>query len=292
MSEQLIDLRNRFLDSVVGEPLFPYPGAPKGWEDKPSCSYMGPGACMRKAYYNINQRLGRTLPGIPIEDTGEGTLPAQMGWILEQSVRHWLGCAGIKVVEFDQAVDYQGLYYGHPDGWSDDEGNTFKLGINDTFIIEVKHQRVMSYMGFLRRGVAEESPLYYAQLQGYMAATGMKNALFIARPFDLSAVKGNITQGKRNKSYEGHLEPDFCMVYNSSGVNPAIYLELVPANVPYQVGIKEWAITLADFVTAEEPPDRGFDTSTDWQCSYCSLLNICLAHGRCKAQCGHKGCWG
>ncbi|GAF88610.1 unnamed protein product, partial [marine sediment metagenome] len=120
--EFLTKLRDAMLDSVVKYPMFPWPGPPEGMEAKPSSSYMGEHACMRRAFLQI---LARTHPDDVevLERTGDMQVPAQRGWALEDTLRHWLGLAKvddliIDIHHFDDAVLGPGArYFGHPDDW-------------------------------------------------------------------------------------------------------------------------------------------------------------------------------
>lgn len=277
-------LRDEFLIAVAEHPIHDWPGPPKGLENVPSCSYMGPYACKRKAYYRIMSQQG-LLRGYEepkaTPERGGNDLPAQRGWLLEDSVRHWLDCNGVEIDKTHPDLYVVGpnrLYYGHPDGLGTCNG------VN--LILEIKHQNAMRYMDFLRFGLENMTSTYYAQVQGYMLATGLKQTLLIALASDPSSVKGDITWGKRKKNYAGQLEPGFKAVPNCSGVNPFVYLELVQANDPFQ---KAWVIAWAKEIKAAAEvaiaPERTFDLNTDWQCraEWCDFRAICEKNGGLQA---------
>lgn len=283
----LIKLRDEFLLSVAQHPLHDWPGPPKGKEHLPSCSYIGPEACRRKAYYRILRSMGvldyEPEPTTP-EKAGNDLAP-QRGWILEDATRHWLEQNGVEDVRTPVDAFTGNFYYGHVDGiCTIDEVSA---------VLEIKHQGAMAYMRILREGIIGGAPLYYAQVQGYLALTGLNVALVVVLPFDPSSAKGDITMGKRRKDYAGDLEPNFRQVVDSSGVNPFAYFEIIQANIPFQKGLDAWAKKLVSQVESKEVPDRSNDVDKDWQCraEWCEYRALCLADGACKGDCAHKACF-
>jgi len=281
----LTELRDEFLTAVAEYPIHDWPGPPKGLENVPSCSYMGPYACMRKAYYRVmgGQGLLRGYePPKATPERGGNDLPAQRGWILEDSVRHWLGCNEAEEIHtYTDPVWYpttDALFYGHPDGY---------CFLEDTLtVIEIKHQNAMRYMDFLKLGLEKMTSTYYAQVQAYMLATGLSQCLLVALASDPSSVKGDITWGKRRKDYQGQLESGFRAVPNCSGVNPFVYFELVPANKEFQkVWVLDWAKEIKAAAENAIVPPCTFNTQSDWQCrpEWCDYRGICGRDGSVEA---------
>ena len=281
----LVKLRNDYLVAVAEHPIHPWPGPPPGLENRPSASYMGEHACKRKAYYKCLYAMGKLmyrgdywLPAPATPGSGGNEIAAQRGWILEESVLHWLRHNGIEDIDAYHEEDVRfprgnPVFYGHPDG----EGTVD--GVET--LLEIKHQNAMRYMDFLRGGTAALQSPYYAQVQAYMLATGLKQTLLVAMSADPSSVKGDITWGKRRKTYQGELEPDFMAIQNCSGVNPFVYMEIIPANKPYQKGLVAWATDVTEHVDLRKTPDRGFDFDKGWQCraEWCEYRAVCEAYG-------------
>lgn len=279
----LVKLRNDYLTAVAEHPIHPWPGPPSGLENRPSASYMGEHACKRKAYYKCLFAMGKLmykgnywLPAPATPDSGGNEIAAQRGWLLEDSVRHWLDCNGAATQTFLKYVGFphdDAVFYGHPDGI---------CMVGDVkYLLEIKHQNAMRYMDMLRGGIAALQSPYYAQVQAYMLATGLKQTLLIAMSSDPSSVKGDITWGKRRKTYQGELEPDFMAIQNCSGVNPFAYFEVIQANKPYQKGLVTWAEDITEHVDLRKTPDRGFDFDKGWQCrsEWCEYRGVCEAYG-------------
>ena len=307
--EFLTKLRDAMLDSVVKSPMFPWPGPPRGMEAKPSSSYMGEHACMRRAYLEI---LARTQPGSVevLERTGDLQVPAQRGWALEDTLRHWLKMAEMDGLEldiyhFNDAVLGPGArYFGHPDDYLEfclpeqPDETTVSGQLVGRYLLEYKHQRVMAYDSFIKRGILATEPLYYAQAQSMLATDevkklGINACLFIITPFDVSGAKGKITMGKRGSKahpYQGELEPDFRCVPDCSGVNPVFYLELVPSMPTFQRGLLAWCRKLGTHLDQEEAPPRKYDIGKAWQCDYCDVRYACEERGPCIGGCEHAFC--
>ena len=299
--EFLTTLRDAMLKAAATVPIFPWPGPPPGMEGKPSCSRMGEHACMRQVYLNIMARLH---PGDyeVLERTGDQQVPAQRGWVLESTLDHWLTSVvwvpkgiEIRIHRFDGAIIGPGAhYFGHPDGW----GEVYAPGAQESlarFLLEYKHQRVMSYSSFLKQGVQATEPLYYAQAQSMLACDAVKelgitSCLFIITPFDVSAAKGSITMGKRGKNYQGELEENFRTVPDCSGVNPVFYLELVPSLPTFQRGLLAWCRTVEKYVDTNQAPPRKYNLGKDWQCDYCDMRYACELGGPCADGCEHPYC--
>jgi len=295
--EFLTKLRDAMLDAVVRTPMYPWPGPPPGMEAKPSSSYMGEHACMRRVYLELMARLHPDDFEV-LQRPGDQQVPAQRGWALENTLRYWLGMAQmpecqISIRHFDGAVLGPGArYFGHPDDWVQ---FTPPAGEPVRFLLEYKHQRVMAYSQFLKQGVLGAEPLYYAQAQSMLAADevkklGINACLFIITPFDVSAAKGNITMGKRRKDYAGELEPDFRTVPDCSGVHPVFYLELIPAMPSFQRGLLAWAKKIDGYVESQTCPPRKYEVGKDWQCDYCDLRYACEQAGPCLGGCEHAFC--
>lgn len=305
--EFLTTLRNAMLKAAATVPIFPWPGPPAGMEDKPSCSRMGEHACMRQVYLNIMARLH---PGSieALERSGDQQVPAQRGWVLEPTIDHWLMAAIVKqsgledvqvlIHRFDPSyvIGPGGHYFGHPDGWAEVvQGGHSVVG---RFLLEYKHQRVMSYSSFLKKGVQATEPLYYAQAQSELACDavkelGINSCLFIITPFDISGAKGSITMGKRGSKahpYMGELEEDFRCVPDCSGVNPVFYLELVPSLPTFQRGLLAWCRMIATAIKLGNPPNRKHDIGKTWQCDYCEMRYACEQAGPCLSGCEHSYC--
>ena len=300
--EFLTTLRNAMLDVAVKRPQFPWPGPPEGMEGKPSSSYMGEHACMRRAYLEI---LARLNPGSieVLERGGDMQVPAQRGWALEETIRWWLRYADvpdltISIRHFEDAVIGPGThYFGHPDDYVE-----FILAdlAPHRVLLEYKHQRLMAYNSFIKMGVLATEPLYYAQAQSMLAtdevkSLGITECLFIIAAFDVSAAKGKITMGKRGSKahpYQGELEPDFRCVPDCSGVNPVFYLELIPSMPTFQRGLLAWCRKLNECVEEEKAPPRSYDIGTPkvWQCDYCDVRHACEEAGPCRGGCEHAFC--
>jgi hypothetical protein len=126
-----------------------------------------------------------------------------------------------------------------------------------------------------------------------MLATELNQTLVVVRPFDVGAVKGNLTNARRRKGYQGELDPDFRMIEDSSGVNPFVYFEMVQANKPFQTGLLAWCAEIGAMVKDSFIPDRGFDRESpkDWMCSpvWCEYWLKCEEDGPCDT-CSHRGC--
>jgi len=300
--EFLTTLRTAMLKAAATVPIFPWPGPPAGMEGKPSCSRMGEHACMRQVYLNIMARLH---PGdyTLVERSGDQQVPAQRGWVLEPTIDHWLMASLIpgmmvELHRFDPnyIIGPGGHYFGHPDGWGElisQDGEHLAR-----FLLEYKHQRVMSYTSFLKQGVQATEPLYYAQAQSELAcdavkALGINSCLFVISPFDVSGAKGSITMGKRGSKahpYMGELEDDFRCVPDCSGVNPVFYLELVPSLPTFQRGLLGWCRAIAKYVDTNVAPPRKHDVGKVWQCSYCEMRLACENSGPCPGGCEHSYC--
>jgi len=238
---------------------------------------------MRKAYYRILVQMGALdfKPSEPTPGDGGNQLAPQRGWILEDSVAHWLNAAGGNVTTPEEALTNE-HYYGHADRMC--------LLAGRPAVLEIKHQGLLAYLRIMQNGLLKGAPLYYAQVQGYMALAGVSRTLVAVLSSDPSAIKGRLTQGK-GKS-EGTLEPDFRMVEQSSGVNPFAYFEVVEANQPFQRELEQWAMKLGERVQSKETPDRTYDLERDWQCraEWCEFLPLCQGDGTCKEPCEHKAC--
>lgn len=277
----LTKLRDDFLIAVAEYPIHEWPGPPPGLENVPSCSYIGPFACKRKAYYRIMSHQGILRGYTPPEATpltGGNELAAQRGWLLENSVCHWLSCNGADhVTTYKEALVYpqdDPLFYGHPDGACQIDG--------ETYLLEIKHQNAMRFGDFLKSGLENMQSPYYAQVQGYLLASGLNHCLFTALSSDPSSVKGQITWAKRRRDYAGEMEPDFRAVPNCSGVNPFLYLEVIEANKPFQrAWVLAWCKEIKDAVENALVPEPTFDTGHDWQCraEWCEFRSICDRDG-------------
>ena len=298
--EFLTTLRNAMLATAVKRPQYPWPGPPEGMEGKPSSSYMGEHACMRRAYLEI---LARLNPGSVevLERGGDMQVPAQRGWALEETIRWWLRYAEvpdltINLGHFEDAVIGPATrYFGHPDDYVE-----FVLAdlAPHRVLLEYKHQRLMAYNNFIKMGVLATEPLYYAQAQSMLAtdevkSLGITECLFIIAAFDVSAVKGKITMGKRGSKahpYQGELEPDFRCVPDCSGVNPVFYLELIPSMPTFQRGLLAWCRKLEQCVEEKKAPPRKYDVGKVWQCDYCDVRYACEETGPCREGCEHTFC--
>jgi len=267
---------------------------------------MGEHACMRQVYLNIQVRLHPDEYEV-LERAGDQQVPAQRGWVLESTLDHWLtnavlqGGLEIRIHRFDPSyvIGPGGHYFGHLDGWAE----VYAPGAEESlarFLLEYKHQRIMSYHSFLTRGVQATEPLYYAQAQSELACDAIKElgidaCLFVITPFDVSGAKGKITMGKRGSKanpYMGELEDDFRAVPDCSGVNPVFYLELVPSLPTYQRGLLAWCRTIQKYVDSGQAPPRKYDigSSGTWQCDYCEMRYACEQAGPCPGGCEHAYC--
>lgn len=300
----LTDLRNAMLRAAATVPIFPWPGPPAGFEGRPSCSRMGEHACMRQVFLNIQVRLHPDDYEV-LERTGDQQVPAQRGWVLESTLDHWLMSSLIpgmmvKLYRFDPnyVIGPGGHYFGHPDGWAElisQDGERLAR-----FLLEYKHQRIMSYHNFLTHGVQATEPLYYAQAQSELACDAVKElgidtCLFVIAPFDVSGAKGKITMGKRGSKanpYMGELEDDFRVVPDCSGVNPVFYLEMVPSLPTFQRGLLAWCRTIQKYIEAGQAPPRKYDvgSSKAWQCDHCEMRYACEQLGPCAGGCEHAFC--
>jgi predicted phage-related endonuclease len=131
------------------------------------------------------------LRQIWFEFTGEKATPAparlqriwEMGRILEEFVIDLIVMSGVEVLRtrdsssklgfFDNELNY---FQGHADG--------ILLQLNA--ILEVKTAKDASFKLFLRQGLQQWSPKYYAQVQAYMGMSGIKMAYIIVLNKDTS----------------------------------------------------------------------------------------------------------
>src|SRR3989304_1233255 len=195
---------------------------------------------------------------------GSSILAMEQGKAEESIVETILERAGFKVLQSQVEIDHASI--GCRGGTAD--MMLYRESTEKPYVGEIKRLRMFGFLDIVKLGVKKAHPEYYTQLQLYMKALDVPNAILVVLAADYSALKYYWNRIRK---------------YPEDAIPPPVWTEEIPANIIHQEASVYRAVKigqLIDKVTVAAEVPREFDPWEErFPCSYCGFQSACKDAG-------------